>query len=70
MAWSTANNRYKQGIYRQAKKELGVWTTFYNKKIWTDCTELSLKNNGEQVESLWMKIRGQTNKALCFVFST
>ena len=31
-------------------------------KEWIDCTELSLKNSNEQVESLWIKIRGQANK--------
>lgn len=31
-------------------------------KKWIDCEELSLRNNHKQVESLWFKIRGQTNK--------
>ncbi|GAB0209348.1 hypothetical protein GRJ2_003400500 [Grus japonensis] len=41
-------------------KEEGGHTLYV--KEWIDCTELYLKNSDEQVESLWVKIRGQDNK--------
>jgi len=30
--------------------------------MWIECEELSLKNNHDQVESLWIRIRDRGNK--------
>jgi len=44
----------------QARKQ-GGGVAVYIKK-WKECEELSLKNSHEQVESLWIRIRGRGNK--------
>ncbi|XP_068520926.1 uncharacterized protein [Anas acuta] len=58
--WNTGMEGYK--LYRrdrQGRKGGGV--ALYVKK-WIDCEELPLRNSHEQVESLWVKIKHQTNK--------
>lgn len=45
--------------YRQGWRGKNI--ALYIKK-WIDATELSLKSNYEQVESLWVRMRGQANK--------
>lgn len=45
---------------REGRKAEGV--DLYVRKKWIDCTELSLENSNEQVEILWVEIRGQANR--------
>ena len=40
---------------------MGTGVPLYIEK-WIECEELSLKNNHEQVESLWIRIKDQGNK--------
>ena len=57
--WRAAIDGYK--LFRR-KERRGGGCPLWKKEKRIDCTELSLKGSDEQVESLWVKIRGQANK--------
>ena len=58
--WKSTIEGYKHfRKYRQGKRGRGV--ALYVVK-WIDCKELPMRNSHSQIESLWLKIRDQTEK--------
>jgi len=47
-------------VQKRQRRRGGAVALYVEEQI--DCTELCLRNSNEQVESLWVKVRGQANK--------
>ena len=59
--WLEWGYRWLQAVQKGRRGRMGTGVPLYIEK-WIECEELSLKNNHEQVESLWIRIKDQGNK--------